>query len=185
VVVADRDEVRARAVADSIDGFAMAVDITDEAAVGALFVRALEVLGAIDALVTAAGIVDATALMQLDAERFARVHAVNVVGTFVCIREAARHMSHGARICTIPAVGGSLDNHGRGAAAYTSGVGAIIALTRAAAAELAPRGIAVNGVVPSLAAYAEPAGTAEIAAFLLTARAASLNGTILEVDSPA
>jgi NAD(P)-dependent dehydrogenase (short-subunit alcohol dehydrogenase family) len=182
VVVADRDEIRAHAVADAIDGFALVVDITDENAVNALFVRALEILGELDALVTAAGIVDTTPFMQLDAQRFARVHAVNVVGTFVCIRAAAQHMKAGARICTIPAVGGSFDNAGSGAVAYAAAVGAIVALTRAAAAELASRGIAVNAVTPSLAASAEPRGTAEVAAFLLSPGAAALNGAVLKVN---
>ncbi len=181
VVVADRDEIRAHAVADAVDGFALAVDITDETAVGALFVRSLEILGQLDALVTAAGIVDTTPLMQLDAGRFARVHAVNVVGTFVCIRAAAQHMKPGARICTIPAVGGGFDNAGSGKVAYAAGAGAIVALTRAAAAELVPRGIAVNAVTPSLAAYAEPLGTAEVVAFLLSPGSGALNGAVLEI----
>jgi NAD(P)-dependent dehydrogenase (short-subunit alcohol dehydrogenase family) len=182
VVVADRDEIRARAVADAIDGFALAVDITDESSVAALFVRALEILGQLDALVTAAGIVDTTPLLQLDARRFARVHAVNVVGTFVCIRAAAQHMKPGARICTIPAVSGSFGSAGSGTTAYAAGVGAIVALTRAAAAELASIGIAVNAVTPSLAAYADPGGTAEVAAFLLSAGAVALNGAVLEIN---
>jgi len=181
VVVADRDEIRARAVADAIDGFALAVDITDEPAVTAFFVRALEILGKLDALVTAAGIVDVTPFMQLDAQRFARVHAVNVLGTFVCIRAAAQHMKPGARICTVPAVGGIFEGAGSGAVAYTSSTGAIVALTRAAASELRPRGIAVNAVTPSLAASADPRGTAEVAAFLLSAAAAALNGAVLEI----
>jgi NAD(P)-dependent dehydrogenase (short-subunit alcohol dehydrogenase family) len=184
VVVADRDEINARAVADGIDGFAVAVDITDEKAIASLFLRALEILGQVDALVTSAGIVDATALFQLTSARFARVHAVNVIGTFACIREAAMHMPRGSRICTVPAVGGRLENYGQGALAYASGIGALVALTRAAAAELAPRGIAVNGVIPNMAAYAEPYGTAEVAAFLLSPQAVALNGAILDVDQP-
>jgi len=185
VVVADRDELRARAVADAIDAFALAIDVTDEPAVAAFFERAREILGGLDALATSAGIVDVRPLLQLDAVRFARVHAVNVLGTFVCIREAAKHMRAGARICTISAVGGLFDRHGSGAAAYAAASGAIVALTRALAEELAPRGIAVNGITPSAEAAAEPRGAAEIAAFLLSARAGALTGAILDVDRPA
>ncbi|MGD1067680.1 MAG: SDR family NAD(P)-dependent oxidoreductase, partial [Vulcanimicrobiaceae bacterium] len=90
VVVADRDLAGAQAVAQHIDGHAVAVDVADEASVGRAFDEAIAALdGPLDALATAAGIIDTTPFLDLDAATFRRVADVNVVGTFLCVREAA------------------------------------------------------------------------------------------------
>ncbi len=177
IVVADIDEVRARAVADSVDGTALHVDVTDEKSVVALFERAVEVLGRLDGLATAAGVSDATPLLALDAASFARVYAVNAVGTFLCIREAAKRMSAGDRICTVAGV--SLASHVRTTAAYAASAAAVVALTRSSARDLAPLGIGVNGIVPGPAG-SDVRGLGELAGFLLSVRAASFSGAILD-----
>ena len=118
VAVADRDKKGAEEVAHHIDGYAFEVDVADEASVIALFDRALETFGGtLDALATPAGIADTTPFMDLTVETFRRVNDVNVVGTFLCIREAAKRMRAGGRICTVASVagkrGGGLVGDGR------------------------------------------------------------------------
>jgi NAD(P)-dependent dehydrogenase (short-subunit alcohol dehydrogenase family) len=149
VAVADRDKAGAEEVAHHIDGYAFEVDVADEASVTALFGRALETFGGtLDALATPAGIANTTPFMELTAETFRRVNDVNVIGTFLCIREAAKHMRTGGRICTVASVAGKRGGGLSGTAAYAASKGAVLALSRSAARALAPQGIAVNCVAP-------------------------------------
>ena len=69
---------------------AFVADVADEAQVADAFAAIEAAFGAIDALVTSAGIADMTPFMDLSVATFRRVHDVNVIGTFLCIREAAR-----------------------------------------------------------------------------------------------
>ena len=62
----------------------------------AAFRQAYAFLGSLDALVTSAGVVDTTPFMDISVEQFRRIHDVNVVGTWLCMREAARVMKPGA-----------------------------------------------------------------------------------------
>jgi NAD(P)-dependent dehydrogenase (short-subunit alcohol dehydrogenase family) len=207
VLVADRDEVGARGVADALGAIAVGVDVTDEASVVELFERATSLLGRIDALVTSAGIVDMTPFFELDAARFRAVHDVNVVGTFLCIREAAKRMRAGARICTIASIAGKRGGGLSGTAAYAASKGAVLALTRNAARVLAERQIAVNSVAPGpvltpmlapaferpgqrarvegltlLGRSADPIEIAEAVAWLISPAASYVNGETLTVD---
>jgi len=208
VAVFDRDELGARAVADAIGGFGFACDVTDERAVETAFERALEMLGGpLDALATPAGIVDTTPFMELDAATFLHVYEVNTIGTFLCIREAVKHMQTGSRICTVSSVAGKRGGGLHGTAAYAASKGAVIALTRSAARSLADRGIAVNGIAPGpvltpmlqasfddeskraaiegttlLGRAADPIEIAEAIAWLLSPAASYVNGEMLSVD---
>ena len=208
VVVADRDLALAQAVAQHIDGHAVAVDVADEASVARAFDEALAALdGTLDGLATAAGIIDTTPFLELDAATFRRVADVNVVGTFLCVREAARRMRPGGRICTVASVAGKRGGGLSGTAAYAASKGAVLALTRNAARSLAPLGIAVNCVAPGVTAtpmlreamadegrrarmesvtllgrIAEPREIAEAIVWLLSPRASFVEGETLTVD---
>lgn len=127
---------------------ALGLDISDEAQVIAAFDTVAERLGRIDALATCAGIIDVTPFMDATVASFRRVYDVNVVGTFLCMREAARRMERGGRICTVASVAGLLGGGLSGTAAYAASKGAVLALSRNAARALAPRGIRVNCVAP-------------------------------------
>ncbi|TAM91460.1 SDR family oxidoreductase [bacterium] len=127
---------------------AVGLDCCDESAVIAAFDRIVTELGRIDALATCAGIVDTTPFMEASVASFRRVYDVNVVGTFLCIREAARRMQQGGRICTVASVAGLLGGGLSGTAAYAASKGAVLALTRNAARALATAGIRVNCVAP-------------------------------------
>ena len=151
VAALDIDGARLQAVVQthaSTAATAHVVDVTDEARVVAAFTAIAAASGPIDALVTSAGVADMTPFMELSVETFRRVHDVNVVGTWLCMREAALRMRPGARICTVASVAGLRGGGLSGTAAYAASKGAVLALTKNAARALAERGISVNAVAP-------------------------------------
>jgi NAD(P)-dependent dehydrogenase (short-subunit alcohol dehydrogenase family) len=208
VAVADRDKAGADEVAHHIDGYAFEVDVADEASVSALFDGALQAFGGtLDALATPAGIADTTPFMELTVDTFRRVYDVNVIGTFLCIREAAQRMRPGGRICTVASVAGKRGGGLSGTAAYAASNGAVLALSRSAARALAPQGIAVNCVAPGatltpmldeafsnteqrkrveamtlLGRSGEPREIAEAIAWLLSPRSSYVAGETLTID---
>ncbi len=207
VAVADRDKTRADEVAQHIDGVAFAVDVADEASVVAMFDAALAAFGTLDALATPAGIADTTPFLDLTVDAFRRVNDVNVIGTFLCIREAAKRMQRGGRICTVASVAGKRGGGLSGTAAYAASKGAVLALSRSAARALAPHGITVNCVAPGptltpmldepfanpgqrervegmtlLGRSAEPNEIAEAIVWLLSPRASYVAGETLTID---
>ena len=208
VMVADRDLVRAEEVAHHIDGYALQVDVADEASVVALFDRSLEIFdGTLNALATPAGIADTTPFMDLTVDTFRRVNDINVIGTYLCIREAAKRMREGGRICTVASVAGKRGGGLSGTAAYAASKGAVLALTRSAARSLAPQGIAVNCVAPGptltpmldepfknpgqrervesmtlLGRSGDPHEIAEAIVWLLSPRSSFVDGETLTVD---
>lgn len=134
---------------------AVAGDVADEKQVVALFETVDRELGRVDALVNNAGILETqTTLEQLDAARIARILTTNVVGTFICCREAVRRMAprHGGR-------GGSIVNLSSMAARlgspneyvdYAASKGAVDTLTVGLSKEVGGDGIRVNAVRPGL-----------------------------------
>lgn len=146
LVCMDRD-------AAALAGFgagAIAVDVSEEAAVIAAFAKAGEMLGGLDALATCAGIYETTPFFETTAATFRRVHEVNVIGTFLCLREAAKLMAAGGRICTVGSVAGLRGGGLAGTVSYAASKGAVMALTKNAARALGERGIAVNTVAPGM-----------------------------------
>lgn len=199
----------AREVARSLgpDHTARRVDVVDESDVAATFDEVVAAFGRLDALAVCAGIVDTTPFMEIPVATFRRVLEVNVVGTYLCVREAARRMAPGGRICTVSSVAGKLGGGLTGTAAYAASKGAVIALTRNAARTLADWGIRVNSVAPGptltpmlegpfqdlehrrriearipLGRCAEPEEIAEAIAWVLSPRASYVHGETLVVD---
>jgi NAD(P)-dependent dehydrogenase (short-subunit alcohol dehydrogenase family) len=134
---------------------AVAADVRREADVVRLFETADASLGPLGALVNAAGVVDRKARVEdLTFDRLERMFAVNVIGSFLCAREAVRRMStsHGG-------VGGAIVNLSSAAARlgspgeyvdYAASKGAIDTMTIGLAREVAEEGIRVNAVRPGL-----------------------------------
>jgi NAD(P)-dependent dehydrogenase (short-subunit alcohol dehydrogenase family) len=141
---------------------ALQADVADEPQVLAMFARIDAELGALAALVNNAGIVaPAARIEQMDLARWQRMWAVNLSGTLLCLREAARRMS--ARGSAFAAAGGhrggAVVNLSSAAARlgspnqyvdYAASKGAIDTLTLGAARELADCGIRVNAVRPGI-----------------------------------
>lgn len=132
---------------------AVAADISDETAVEALFTRAEAELGPITGLVNSAAYTEPQSRLEdMDAARLQRVFATNVIGSFLCAREAIRRMStrHGGS-------GGAIVNLSSAASRlgspneyidYAASKGAIDTMTIGLAREVAREGIRVNAVRP-------------------------------------
>ncbi|HEY4374541.1 MAG TPA: SDR family oxidoreductase [Burkholderiales bacterium] len=150
----------AQALADEIaraGGRAIAVkaDVAQAGEVEAMFRTVDKELGRLDALVNNAGIVDTSMRFdEMDAVRWTRMFAVNVIGSMSCAKEAVRRMSkrHGG-------AGGVIVNLSSGAARlgspgryvdYAASKGAIDTFTVGLAREVAGEGIRVNAVRPGV-----------------------------------
>ena len=132
---------------------AVAADVSREAEVMAMFASVDQAFGRLDVLVNNAGILEKQSRVEdLDPARIARILATNVVGAFVCAREAVRRMStrHGGR-------GGVIVNVSSAAARlgsaneyvdYAASKGALDTMTVGLANEVAGEGIRVNAVRP-------------------------------------
>ena len=108
-------------------------------------------LGCPDVLVNNAGIGRNAPFLELSAEDFDRVIAVNLRGTFLCSQEAARQMAHrgsgnGSVIINVASTRAFMSEPGT--EAYTASKGGIVSLTHAAAISLGPYGIRVNCISP-------------------------------------
>lgn len=134
---------------------AMRADVADEAAVVAMFAAIDAQHGRIDVLVNNAGIAGGYGpLESVTAPMMQRLFAVNVTGSFVCAREAARRMR-----TDLGGAGGSIINLSSKAAVlggpnewvhYAATKGAIDTMTTGIAKELAAVGVRVNAVRPGL-----------------------------------
>jgi NAD(P)-dependent dehydrogenase (short-subunit alcohol dehydrogenase family) len=125
-----------------------ACDIADERAVRRFFAGVKRIFGTIDILVNNAahlGIDQPPDLLDQSTAGFACILGVNVVGTFMCTREAVRLMAGTGAIVNIGSI--TSERSIRGRPAYIASKGAITGLTRALALDLAPR-IRVNEIAP-------------------------------------
>nr|WP_205964808.1 SDR family oxidoreductase [Ramlibacter agri] len=155
-----RDQAAAEKVVAAIragGGKAIAVpgDVADEDQVMAMFAQVDASLGRLTALVNNAGIVDRTQRVEdMSLARLKRMFDVNVIGSFLCAREAIKRMGkrHGGR-------GGAIVNVSSAAARlggpgqyvdYAASKGAIDTFTIGLAKEVADDGIRVNAVRPGL-----------------------------------
>ena len=120
-------------------------DIASETAVIRTIAECARRFGKIDMLVNSAGIQIDSGLARLSLTELDQMYAVNVRGTVLVTRECLPHFRDGARVVNLAS---DLAYLGRaGSSAYAATKGAILALTRSWARELAPR-ILVNAVAP-------------------------------------
>lgn len=156
------DRIAAEAVVAGIEaaggeGFAVKGDVGEEADVLSMFTAVDAHFGRLDGLVNNAGIVDRKARVdEMSAARLERMMRVNVIGSFLCAREAVKRMStrHGGQ-------GGVIVNLSSAAARlgspgwyvdYAASKGAIDTFTTGLALEVADEGIRVCGVRPGIIA---------------------------------
>ena len=152
VVCADVDGERAEEVAAGIEeSLAVAADVTDEQQCEAMVEAALERFGDLDIAVTCAGIEKGGDSLEFDVATFRRVVEVNLTGSFLTAREAARAMvgkGHGGTIVLIGSINSKVVLPGT--AAYASSKGGVLLLGQALAVDFARHGIRVNIVGPGV-----------------------------------
>lgn len=148
VAVLDQGAEAMAAAAKAIGCSGIAVDVADAASVASSIAQAEAAMGGIDGVVNAAGIFSSAGLRDTTPEQFARILAVNVMGTFLVIQAAAPHLRRAGR-GTIVNIGSGvgLVPTGPDSTAYVASKGGVIAMTKAVAMELAPA-IRVNVVCP-------------------------------------
>ena len=147
VVVADRDLGAAESVAARLAGdghVARAVEVTDETSVAALF----EGLDVVHAVVNSAGTSTLGEVKDLPVDQFRAVVDVNLVGGFLVLQQAARHLVRGGAVVSLTSL--NARQPGGGMSAYCSAKAGLAMLTEVAALELGPAGIRVNAVSPGL-----------------------------------
>ncbi|MEI6465169.1 MAG: SDR family oxidoreductase [Verrucomicrobiota bacterium] len=135
----------------------LVADIGDAAQVQAMIDQLVATFGRFDILVNNAGARagrDRVPVVELDEADWDRVQRINSKGTFLCSRAAARamlagpHSPRGGRIINIASTAGK--NGSARYAAYCASKFAVVGFTQSLAQELAPHGINVNAICPSL-----------------------------------
>src|SRR5215210_1169932 len=149
VVGAEVDGERGRAVMEEVGGEAVTCDVGDLEAVGALMDGVVERHGRIDVVVNNAGVTRSLGFFDVTEADWDRIYRVNAKGLFFCMQAAARHMRdrRSGRIVNIASIAGK-GYRGTSNVAYAGTKGAVIAMTRIAAAQLARYDVNVNAICP-------------------------------------
>ncbi|MNR83660.1 Glucose 1-dehydrogenase [compost metagenome] len=155
-----KNKAAADAVVDAIRqsggvAIAVAADMAVEADILRLFATVDQELGTVTALVNNAGILETQMRVdQMDVARMQRIFNTNIVGTFVCAREAVKRMSTkhggaGGAIVNISSVAARAGGPGE-YVDYAASKGAVDTMTIGLAKEVANEGIRVNAVRPGV-----------------------------------
>ncbi|NLW91091.1 MAG: SDR family oxidoreductase [Syntrophomonadaceae bacterium] len=206
-----RSELAARNLAERLQEqgnrvLAVKADISIAAEVEAMFSQIEENLGSVDWLVNNAGISLRGLLQDISEDQWDELMGVNLKGAFLCMRRALPGMirRRSGSIVNIASIWGQ-----QGAAfesVYSASKGGLIALTRSLAAEVGPSGIRVNALAPGpiatdmltgemtldelaelsdempLGRLGRPEDVAAACVFLLSPKAAYINGQVISVD---
>lgn len=148
---------KAEAVVQEIEGFggkaeAYQCSVADFAGTEEMMKYVIGKYGRIDILVNNAGITRDGLLMKMSEEDFDAVIATNLKGAFNCVKHVSRQMlkQKSGRIISISSVSGVMGNAGQ--VNYSASKAGVIGMTKAAARELASRGITVNAIAPGFIA---------------------------------
>lgn len=129
---------------------AVALDVSDQAAVAAAAKESAQALGKIDVLVCSAGITGATATVwDYPVDSWQRVIDINLNGLFYCNREVVPFMLQNGygRIVNLASVAGKEGNPN--ASAYSASKAGVIGLTKSIGKELAGKGVIANALTPA------------------------------------
>jgi gluconate 5-dehydrogenase len=127
---------------------AVAFDVTEPAEVVAGVARAEELAGPLDALVNNAGMQFRQGLLEFPLEQWHRLLAANLTSAFLVGREVAARMVARGRGAIVNVCSVQSELARPGIAPYAATKGALKMLTKGMCAELAPRGLSVNGLAP-------------------------------------
>ncbi|MGI5144619.1 3-oxoacyl-ACP reductase FabG [Streptomyces sp. CA-106110] len=156
VVIGDLNEAVARQAVEDLGGDSFArfslCDVRDGAMVERLLDTAEEAFGPVDIFVNNAGLTRDATLRKMSEEDFDAVVDVHLKGTWNGVRAAAARMRErkAGSIVNISSMAGKVGNIGQ--TNYSAAKAGIVGLTKAAAKELAYRGIRVNAVQPGFIA---------------------------------
>lgn len=207
VILVDRDAAAARVEARRLpSATSHGLDVSQASAIESVFSSIHREEGGIDILVNNAGLSIRKSSDQLSLAEWSQVLAVNLTGSFLCAREAARYMTvRGGSIVNTASMLGLTGGGPYANPAYHASKGAIVNLTRSLAVEWASRAIRVNAVAPTwtrtsfigqlsenvldevrrvtpLGRIAEPEEVAAAILFLASPAASMVTGHILAVD---
>jgi 3-oxoacyl-[acyl-carrier protein] reductase len=214
VAISDQHEARLAAFASELAGtygdsvWSTPCDVTDDYSVQALIASATDHFGRIDVMINNAGLGGTRSVLEMTDAEWTRVLDVTLSGTFRGTRAALLHMvaqGHGGAVVNNASVLGWRAQEGQ--AHYAAAKAGVMALTRCAALDVAPYGIRVNAVAPSLATHpflakvmsqdvldelasreafgrgAEPWEVANVMVFLASDYASYLTGEVVSVSS--
>lgn len=185
--------------------WAVAVDVSDTAAVDAAAGKILDDAGRVDILVNNAGVTRDNLLMRMSEEEWDTVINTNLKGAFNFTKALTRPFikQRSGRIINIASVIGLIGNAGQ--SNYAASKAALIGFTKSIAKELAPRGITVNAIAPGfietdmtaalddkvresiignvpLGRFGSPDDIAHAAVFLAMEPSGYITGQVLTVD---
>jgi len=154
VVVSDLDQEQVETVAGEIGGDCIGIkaNVTVQKDIDILFDKTRKEFGQIDIVVNNAGITRDALIIRMDEKDWDMVLDINLKGAFLVTKSAAKIMmkQRYGRIINISSIVGLQGNAGQ--ANYAASKAGLIGLTKAAAKELAKRGITVNAVAPGFIA---------------------------------
>ena len=148
VTIADRnaDLARERAATLGEPHGWIAVEVTDEPGVAALFDGVVQREQRLDVVVNCAGFSGFGLITDTDAEQFRSVVDVCLTGGFLVLKHAGRHLREGGSVVSLTSL--NARQPAIGMSAYCAAKAGLSMLTQVAALELGPRGIRVNAVAP-------------------------------------
>lgn len=145
------EETAAMVRAEGGDAIAMAADAGDEGSVKAYVARAIEAFSGLDVVYANAGISGSDVpLFEQDVSLWTEILRVNLIGPFLAIKHAGRHMveqGRGAIVCTA-SVAGLRSN--AGGSPYSASKAGVISLVQTAANSMWGSGVRINAVCPGL-----------------------------------
>jgi NAD(P)-dependent dehydrogenase (short-subunit alcohol dehydrogenase family) len=146
---ADCNEV-ARQIREStgVECLGMAADVTQEAAVDALFGNVVDRFGRLDVVINSAGVNIRHSIEDFPFDEYRKVIEINLTGTWLCCRAAGRIMKPARRgsVINVSSALGAVGLEER--SAYTSSKSGVIGMTRTIAKEWAEHGVRCNALCP-------------------------------------
>jgi NAD(P)-dependent dehydrogenase (short-subunit alcohol dehydrogenase family) len=112
------------------------------------FAQVGDAFGGLDGLVTAAGVIETCAFFDTTPDQFRRLFDINVIGSFLSVREGAKQMQAGGRVCMVASISSYTGGGYVATGAYATSKGAVLTMMKSCARALEPRGIVVNAVAP-------------------------------------
>jgi NAD(P)-dependent dehydrogenase (short-subunit alcohol dehydrogenase family) len=210
VVVGDVNDQALESVRDELGDAirTLRCDVSEESDVEALASLAMDEFGRLDIAFANAGIGSSSAIVDIDIAEWTRVLEVNLVGSVLTMKHAARRMGPGGSIVVTASL--NAVQPGLGLSAYCASKAGIKMLVEVAAMELGSAGIRVNAIGPGLVRtgltegvwlvpsivdefqentpldrYSAPEEIANLVAFLSSEEAAFMSGSVYLIDGGA